>query len=141
MAESWAAFHGAREVLAFCAGVALFAVEAQAGAAARCAFVALLAVGADAGAAARRAKGALLAVEAEAGAATRRASGAPLAVEADAGAAARLTIVALRAVRTPLPNVAPDWVRVRGGVLPELLQLPPGRNVAAKCVCQFGRCL
>ena len=49
----WAAFHGAREVLAFCAGVALFAVEAQAGAAAGLTLVALLAVLAEAGAATR----------------------------------------------------------------------------------------
>ena len=44
MAELWAAFHGARKVLALGALAALFAVEADAGAAARRAMVALLAV-------------------------------------------------------------------------------------------------
>ena len=97
MAKLWAAFHGAREVLALGAVAALLAVLAEPGAAAGPASMALLAV------------------LAEAGAATRPAILALLAVLAEAGAAASPATLASLAVRALLPNVAPDWVRRRGG--------------------------
>ncbi len=53
MAELWAAFHGARKVLALGALGALLAVEAEVGAAARSANLALFAMLAESGAAAR----------------------------------------------------------------------------------------
>ena len=96
MAELWAAFHGAREVLALGAGAAHFAVLA------------------DAGAAACRAFGALLAVLAEDGAATGTAVMAPLAVLAEAGAAAGPAMFMALAVRALLADAPPDWVRRRG---------------------------
>ena len=72
----WAAFHGARKVLALGADVAVRAVLAEVGATAGPALVALLAV------------------LAESRAAAVPANLAPLAVLAEAGAAARLAIVA-----------------------------------------------
>ena len=93
----WAAFHGAWEVLALGAGVALLAVLAKADAAAR------------------RTDGAPLAVKADAGAAAGRAYGAPLAVEAEVGAAAgHATFIAL-AVRALLVDAPLYWVRRQGG--------------------------
>ena len=81
MAELWAAFHGAWEVLALGAGAAMPAVLANPGSATDPAMAALLAMLADAGAAARCAIGAPPAVGADAGAAARRTFIAQLAVE------------------------------------------------------------
>jgi len=68
------------------------------------------------------------AVLAEAGAAAFPALVAPLAVLADAGAAARSAIVAPLVVRALLADVAPYWVRRRGG----------GRCCRNCCSCLHG---
>ena len=134
MAELWATFHDAWEVLAFCALGALLAVEAEAGAAACRALGALLAVEAEAGAAARSASVALFAMLAESGAAARPASLAVFAMLTESGASARPASPALLAVRALLVDAPPDCVRRRGGraELPGLLGLPaPWREMAA----------
>ena len=92
----WAAFHVAREVLAFRTGATLLTVLAYAGAAACRATVAPLVVLAKAGAATLLAPLALLVMLAEAGAFTIPASLAPLVVWAS------------------LVDVPLDWMRRRG---------------------------
>ena len=115
VAELWAAFYGAREVLALGALAAILAVEAEAGAAARRAKGALLVVLAAAGAAAIPAPVAPLSMLAEAGAAAILALDAPRAVLADAGATACLAPVGLLAMWALLSNAPLDWMR-RWGV-------------------------
>ena len=114
MAELWAAFHGAREVLTLGAIGALLAMEAEAGATARRTSGAPLAVLAEAGAAALRASGALLVMLAEAGAAAIPAMVALRAVLAEAGAAAIPALLAPLVVWTLLVDAPLDWMRRRG---------------------------
>ena len=98
MAELWAAFHDAWEVLAFRTRVAILVVEADAGTATRFAVTTPRAVLAKAGTITLPALVAPLAVEAVAGTTTRLTLVAPRAMLAEAGTATRLTLVAPRAV-------------------------------------------
>ena len=115
VAKPWTAFHGAWEVLASCAGFALLAVLADAGAATGTALAAQLAVLAHARAATFSASVALLAVLTVVGAPTCSALVALFAVLADAGAAAGPAIVAPLAMRALLADAPLYWVRRRGG--------------------------
>ena len=135
----WATLHGAWEVLALSAVAPLFVMLAEDGAAAGPAVLALPVVLAETERVALSASPTLLAVLAELGAAAGPALCALLVVLADAATAARRASGAPLVVRALLVDAPPDWVRRRGGraVLPELLQLPPWREMAAKC-CKYG---
>ena len=114
MAELWAAFHGAWEVLALGAMAAPLAVGALAGAAARRAMLALLAVFTENGAAARLALVAPLAVRALLADAPdwvrRRGAGAA------AGAAAAAGSMARRWQRALVTNLAGCLLREAGSL-------------------------
>ena len=110
----WAAFHGAWEVLALGAIVAVLTMHAKAVAATGLALMAYIPVLADAGATTRPASVALLVVHTVFGAPTHPAIGGLLVVGAEADAAACRAFGALLAVRALLVDTPLDWMRRRG---------------------------
>ena len=107
----WADFHGAREVLAFCATVAMLAVEAETGAPAGPALAPLLDMLADLRAPAKFASAPWLAMVAEAGAPAGPALAPLLAMLADLRAPAQFALAPLLAVlaaagAATIPNLA-----------------------------------